>query len=124
MANDVTKLPKWAQDRIRDLERQRDTAIRTLHEFRDAEKPSGVYVEDHACTGEVQGPTLYRHYIQSREVMFEVGSLKLAVRLPWDRNGSDGITLQWEDTARRILHRSPGFVPLSYCRAVIEPARS
>jgi hypothetical protein len=64
----IQKLPKWAQDHIEDLERQRDISIRALNEFCDNQTPSPFYVEDLVCTGEGQGPTPKRCYIQAHSV--------------------------------------------------------
>ena len=40
MKHEVTKLPKWAQEHIQTIERQRDHATATLKEFLDSQTPS------------------------------------------------------------------------------------
>ncbi len=42
--NDITKLPKWAQERIRNLERQRIAAVEALDDFEAAHATGPVTV--------------------------------------------------------------------------------
>jgi hypothetical protein len=70
---DFTKLPKWAQEYIKNIEREREMAIRTLNEFQDSDTPSSYWIEDNVCTGEEQGPTTKRHYVQANRVTVKVG---------------------------------------------------
>src|SRR4051812_4329362 len=77
----ITKLPVWAQDYIKHLESERETAVKKLFEFNDAQTPSNVFIQDHVCVGEGTngperdptkkgGPTFFRHYIQTKRVQF------------------------------------------------------
>ena len=75
----MTSLPKWAQDHIRDLQRQRDVALRALNTFCDKQTPSSIYVEDNPCTGEETGPVNKRHYIQSHTVTIKHARVWLIV---------------------------------------------
>jgi hypothetical protein len=77
--SDVSKLPKWAQDRIRDLERERDTAVTALREAEDAQTPSRIWYDDYHCLGERQGPSSVRHYVQTRRVTFQMGQREVTV---------------------------------------------
>lgn len=70
---DLNKLPKWAQEYFADIRRQRDVAVRALNEFQDTQTPSRIWVDDHVCTGEEQGPSSKRNYIQSRHITIRVG---------------------------------------------------
>ncbi len=54
--NDLSKLPKWARERITNLERQRDEAVRQLNEFCATQTPSGIWVDELVSTGEQAGP--------------------------------------------------------------------
>lgn len=65
---DITKLPKWAQEHIKDIQRQRDIAVRQLNKFCDNQTESRIFVDDAPCTGEGKGPKRKRHYIQSDKV--------------------------------------------------------
>lgn len=69
------KLPKWAQNYIRDLEMRRDAAIRQLKEVADTQTPSRISFNTNACTGENSGPTFRAGYVHPHvyEVNFRVG---------------------------------------------------
>ena len=76
----VAKLPKWAQDRIRDLEREREAAVQSLNEFVDQQSPTDVWIDDAPCTGEERGPTLKRRYLATNEVTFKIGRQEFHIR--------------------------------------------
>jgi methyl coenzyme M reductase subunit D len=67
----LAKLPKWAQEHITDLSRQRDAALNVLNEFQDSQTVSRFYYEDHVCTGEQAGPSSKRRYIQTDRVIVD-----------------------------------------------------
>jgi hypothetical protein len=76
---DFTKLPKWAQEYIVNIERERDVAIRTLNEFTDSQTPSPFWYDEMVCLGEPtphgdRGPTEKRHYIQAHRMTVKVGT--------------------------------------------------
>jgi hypothetical protein len=67
----------WAQDHIKDLEREREQAVKALKTQVDGQTKTNVYFDDHACIGQnLQtgqrggGPTFVRTYIQSKRVLF------------------------------------------------------
>lgn len=77
----VAKLPVWAQDYIKRLESERDSAVTKLLEFNDEQTPTGVFIQDHVCIGEGTngrsddpekkgGPTFVRRYLQTKRVQF------------------------------------------------------
>jgi hypothetical protein len=68
--NDTTKLPKWAQDHIKDLQRQRDEAVKTLNRSLDSQTKTAIWFEQHPCTGEQKGPSFKRSYVQSDRIAF------------------------------------------------------
>ncbi len=78
---DITKLPKWAQDHIRNLERERDTAIRGLNEYIDNQTKSPFYFSDYLCTGENAGPTSKVVYIQTNQMTVEHAGVQLDLLL-------------------------------------------
>jgi hypothetical protein len=104
---DTSKLPKWAQEAFRDLERQRDAAVRALNEFTDSETPSPVYYEDAVCTGEQTGPSFKRHNVQTHCVVFEHTGVKMRVLLR-----DDHIDVSWETNDRR--NGEVAMIPKSY----------
>lgn len=101
----IAKLPKWAQVHIKELARERDTAIRALNEYVDGQNESPIFYEDLVSTGEERGPSLKRVYVQSRNVEIVFGGLHLQVYL------RDTIELRWEDITRGMSHVA--FVPTS-----------
>lgn len=46
---EISKLPKWAQAHIAELQRQRDTAVDALKQFLDNQSPSRIFFEDMLC---------------------------------------------------------------------------
>lgn len=75
---DFTKLPKWTQEYIQNIERERDVAIRTLNEFQDSQTPTPYWTEEYTCLGEStphgdRGPTNKRHYVQAHRMTVKVG---------------------------------------------------
>ena len=78
---DIARLPVWAQEHIRTLQRERDVAVRTLNEFEDRQTKSNVWIEDHVCLGEQSGPTEKRLYLQDYKVTFQLGRTEVVVML-------------------------------------------
>lgn len=79
----IEKLPVWAQERIKCLERERDSAVEKLLEFNDEQTESNVFVQDTVCIGEGTsgresdpekkvGPTFVRRYLQTSRVHFRL----------------------------------------------------
>jgi len=77
----ITKLPKWAQDKIRDVERQRDIAVNALNEYIDDQTPSAFSIDDLICTGEEHGPSFKRRYIQTRQMDIDHAEVHLDIQL-------------------------------------------
>lgn len=101
----IAKLPKWAQDYIKDLEGQRSVAVRALNDFTDHSSPSPIFIEDDPRTGEEPGPSFKRVYLQTHRVFFEYAGIELCVT-PWDNE----IRLDWNGHNMRAV----AFVPYSY----------
>ena len=105
----IEKLPKWAQEHIVTIERQRDKAIRQLNKFCDDQTESAIFVEDAPCTGEdgKRGPIFKKHYIQSDKVAIEHAGVGLEIIC---RDGYIG--LQWcEENGN---YKDIAFIPESY----------
>jgi hypothetical protein len=66
----IEKLPKWAQEHIGALVRQREEAIDTLNKFTDQQTPTEVSFNEHPCTGEGAGPIQKTRYLQTNRVEF------------------------------------------------------
>lgn len=63
----ISKLPKWAQEHIRQLQRQRDIAVRELREYMDSQTESKVYYDDLTCL-ENGAPSQLRRYVQTNKI--------------------------------------------------------
>lgn len=88
LKGDVTRLPRWAQDYVKDLVRERENAVSILNEFQDDQMPSNVFFEKHACTGEVPGtnaPVTKKCYVSTRHLTFLVGKREVYVSLHEDQ---------------------------------------
>lgn len=109
----IGKLPKWAQDYIKDVERERETAVRVLNECHDTQTPSSFYIDRLECTGEEVGPSLKRHYIQTYQMSVEHAGVSLRV-MAKDKS----IQLQWAT----LNHSSNeiGFIATSFQMAELK----
>jgi hypothetical protein len=104
---DTNKLPKWAQEHIEKIERERDQAIKALNEYVDNQTVSPFYVEDYVSTGEERGPSYKRSYIQTHKMTIEHEGVELNVLL---REGY--IDLQWNGMKYHL--DIVAFVPTSF----------
>jgi hypothetical protein len=79
--DEIVKLPKWAQQHIESLTRQRETAVRELNEYIDNQTPSKFYSDNLVCTGEVKsgGPISKRQYHQCYTMTIEHAGIQLRV---------------------------------------------
>lgn len=87
LRGNLEKLPRWAQDYIKDLDRERDNAITILNEFQADQTPSKVFYDEHACTGEIpgtDGPVTKTCYVPTRNLTFVVGRHEVYVTLHED----------------------------------------
>ena len=105
--NEIAKLPKWAQEHIANLQRERDLSVRTLNEFQNSQTPSKIWTDDWVCSGEEKGPTVKTHYIQSRSVNIKVGNSEVHLYLRRDNvleisTGTN--TLYFKPQASNVIH--------------------
>ena len=87
----IAKLPKWAQDHIKKIERERDIAVRELNEWCDSQTPSKVRIDELVVTGEERGPSHKVRYVQTERATFTHSGVELDVSV--FRDGE--ISLQW-----------------------------
>ena len=114
MQERIAKLPKWAQECIRDLRRQRDAVVNQLNEFIDNQTESPFYIEEMISTGERRGPSVKRHYIQAYTVHLKHAGVLLTVRRSLD---DSAINLSWSDDKGHLDHVA--FIPVSFQQAVL-----
>lgn len=91
----LAKLPKWAQDHIEDLTRQRDASVESLNKFCDSQTPSRFRVEDRPCTGESAGPSHKVCYIQGHTLYVEWAGIELRIDANDYGNRENEIGLSW-----------------------------
>lgn len=104
---DVSKLPKWAQDYIEALKRERENTVRALNEFIDEQTPSSIFFDEYVGTGESSHP-IKRRYLQSYKVTVEHQGVRLIVRCD-----ECSINLCWQVTGRNDLEEI-ALIPMSF----------
>lgn len=92
------KLAKWALEYIRDLERQRETAVRALTAWTDSQTQSPISIPEMECIGGDENITSMVRYIEGRRVEFDWAGVHLSVLLR-----EDAIDLQWHRAGRTSL---------------------
>lgn len=104
------KLPKWAQVYIREIEREREVAVRELRYTVDNQTPSGFCYKDMVCIGESgdNSVSFLDRYVQTNKMTITHRGVTLEVTCP---EGED-MRLQWGDLNRTTNHTA--FVPNSY----------
>ena len=113
----IQKLPKWAQDHIQNLTRERETSVRTLNEFCDNDTPSPIYYEEMVCNGETQGPSTKRRYIQTDRIVVMWRGIELEIGAHDYGSSGPGISVQWSVAGGRF--RDAAMIPESYQRVRI-----
>ena len=107
----IAKLPLWAQDYIRDIQRQRDAALETLNVFTESQKKSRIWTYDNPCIGEGTSPVEKRNYLQSYAVTFEF-SERNVLEISFDHQYRNAIDIRasrelifrpWAANAMRII---------------------
>lgn len=101
------RLSKKVQEYIKDIEQERFIAIRALNEYIDGQTPSPFYIEDALSTGETQGPTFKRVYIQTHKMTIEHQGVYLTILLR-----DDHIDMQWSTPEHRT--GDVALIPTSY----------
>jgi hypothetical protein len=93
----ISKLPLWAQDHIKSLERERETAIRALNEYCDVQTPSPFYFDELESTGEEGGPTTKRRYFQGQNISIDWKGVHVDIYLRMEGpQGDSSIEISWD----------------------------
>ncbi len=111
----LAKLPKWAQEHIVSLARQRKEAVDALNAYCDASTPSSFAIDEMECTGEKAGPSTKRRFVQTHKVTVT----HLGVELQVNTHSDEGIQLQWGGVGHTLEHVA--FVPSSFQSATLVP---
>jgi len=114
----LSNLPKWAQEHIKDLDRRVVCAERTLNEFNDNQTPSEFYYDDYVSVGG-GSPQYFRRYIQTNKVTVEHSGVQVDILV---RGGEDDIEIGWSDPTR--MCREVAMVPKSFQQIkIIHPSK-
>lgn len=117
-ADAIEKLPKWARDAFKALERERFCAIRELREWVNDQTPGPVMIDEYLCDGSVQGPVRMTRYVQTKGLRIEWQGVRLDITLRGDSSmHENGIQLQWGTLDSRL--RAASFIPSSYQSAML-----
>jgi len=111
----IEKLPKWAQEYIANIEREREISVRALNEYCDSQTPSAFSVPEYESTGEQQGPSYKVRYIQTRKMEVDYEGVLLRIYLR-----DDTIDLQWESRAGGM--EDVAMIPQSFHRVTLKSA--
>ena len=112
----IAKLPKWAQEHIVDLARQRAAAVQALNEATNRVQPAPFYFTDTVHTGEASGPSFKKFYVNTRRMSVEHAGIQLDVFLPEPDDGQRlyGIELTYRSIGGRgLTDRMVGIMPRS-----------
>jgi hypothetical protein len=112
---DIAKLPKWAQEHIENLQRERDGAIRALKKWTDSQTPSPIFVDEYANG---------KRYVQSTKLSVEWRGVWLELLLPdaHDPSRDQGINLNWGvgvGLGERLSIAHAAFIPRGFQSACI-----
>lgn len=111
----IDRLPLWAQAYIANLQLERDAAIKTLNEFTDSQTESDFWCEKNTSTGEEQGPSTKRFYIQSHAVSVRFKGYVFTLRLrSWEREPRLQLCCEGADeaTIKRYQRKHGGLIIL------------
>lgn len=93
--NRIAKLPRWAQEHIESLERERDEANKMLTKFTDSQTEAPFFYKEFRGT-DPEGATRYPvKYIQTHKVGIRHAGLEVEVLLPYGAQGRTGIEIRF-----------------------------
>jgi hypothetical protein len=83
----ISKLPQWAQKYIENVERERNTAVKALLQFKDEQTETNIFYMDHFTIGKTKqaldggGPTFINRYIQSKRIQLKLPRAKMEMEI-------------------------------------------
>ena len=113
----LNKLPKWAQDHIESIQRQRDQAVKALNEVAGNQSPSPFSYTRHDCTS-TGGPTFRKFTIQADTLIVNWLGIELRVDAHDYGNQGKGIRLQWTGEHQT---EDVAMIPSSYQAVALVP---
>lgn len=112
-AEQIQKLPKWAQAHFRQLEAQRNIAVRALNAYLDTQSESPFRYWEYLGIG--GAPSYKTKFIQTDKIEVHWAGVELTVLI---RRDVQELDLQWCKAQDRI--GEVAFIPKSLCAAVIK----
>ena len=106
MNEKIEKYPKWLQDYVKKLERQRNEAVRELYEYMDEQTPSPFYISEFLTIE--SPPKHFVRYVQAHQMEVNHDGVYLQIIL---RDGQ--IDLSWGSDPNRVTH-DVAFIPQSH----------
>ncbi len=107
--NRFLKLPKWVQDHIHTVERERDSALTALNKYVDNQTESPFSIMELECLGEGDGtPSYKQRYIQTHKMEIRAVGVALDIILR-----DDHIDLSWGTMEQGWSTRGSGEVCMS-----------
>ena len=118
----IQKLPKWAQEYIKDLERSVKSVKDDLEKFADDQTESNFYIQELEQLTDQDGKTenvWVRRYIQGHRMNVDFGGVRLSILLRADGSGGveDSIELSW--SAHDRIAAPANFQPMAFQQARI-----
>ena len=114
----IDKLPKWAQEHIEAILRERGAAVRALQEFEDNQTPSSMFVTEYVSDGETRGATSRKHYVQGHRLEINHAGVSASIIL-YPKNcqlGEEHISLSFD---RGTLSEEAFMRPTSWNQIVL-----
>lgn len=112
----IAKLPRWAQEELKNSESRRFVAVRALNAYLDAQTESPFRYWDYIHTGEEgRAPSSKTKFIQTNKIECHWAGVELTVLIRPDRNEID---IQWCAADGRVSEMA--FIPKSFGSAVLK----
>lgn len=105
----LSKLPKFAQEYIRSLRRERDVSVRAMNEWQDGQTVAPVYYQEYVSSNEeaTGGPSLKTVYVQTRKITMEHAGVEVELMIRGQQ-----IDIRWGLAGDR--GGDVAFIPSSY----------
>jgi len=110
----LSKLPKYAQAYIQDLERHRDNILSNMRKMEDDQPKSKVWMEEFVYTGEAPGVNTIVRYFPCDSLVIESAGVRLSIHGLWD---DKEIQLSWRPAGPGLPLGDVLFIPTSYQQA-------
>ncbi len=112
--DDISSLPKWAQERFSTIQRERDISVRELSQWNDSQTKSNFFITEYVTNGEKDG--FKKRYIQTNKISIQYEGIY------FEAMATDGeISISWSGGEEAHSGGEVAFIPVSYQRAKLTP---